>query len=694
MSLGTSLERSTSESNVWDSSGAWNPWHVLRVKVEEGSIPEDSSKKKKKRLGKGGLSVSQQTTIIRPVLLKWWGDGGWCPFDVDEMDFRHCNIPPHRISDNTSVRVILNTCDQKHQAFLFYAIGNPRKGVVTATIMGAITREEIKKNNEAVRISALHRIRELGAEEFRQQMREIYATNDNEKAHASKRIDLKRCIFPFPLKRRLLRISKKERITLDEVYARMVKFVSAVGWNDTVNDDQMWDGWRPQPRPKWFTCDTTWSRHEFASRHRDLKGMSEYVNIAGYLFGGVAAAVNFDYAEMRHRAERRRLEFFFVKWYSTEESVRFLIKENGMEELLNKEIDEKALEEYKRRNLVKHKELLKITGMADLKKPKNSASNQVSVLLQKIEESEREKEGSISTALPTSYGLLHFNECPPFILQDGASLNRGKVMIFYNEVKDVILYWMEKDQIYANGTVRSNLAFYQRSHLMAFAHDAEITAKDIEERIKTTVGGGMHRVNLSIKSNNAKECGSLDINIEELLEFSPPCIKGMLKTCERETRSLKFNERAVFGRYLAGLGIPMTAYDSIAYPLFVADCNKNDIRDSSEKAYKRTWDGKALWSGKYNNLSCMAIKRAMEESSTPKERCNCPYVDPAKIFNKNFTSLCRDQWKLKHEGDEDALNELYFPSQHVYASVKVKRRRSHMKIGYGESDDDNNSNNK
>ena len=521
------MEKSLSGSNVWDSRGLWNPWHVLRVKVNENSIPVDL--RKNKRLGKGGMSVLQQSAIIKPLLLEWWEKGNWCPYDSDEIDFKHCNLPPHRITNKTSVRMVLKNCDEKYQVFLFYAVQNPRKGVVTASIMGVITREEIRNNKELVRISNLHRTREIGAEEFRQKMREIYVACEKDKVETAREVNLKRCIFPFPLKRRLLAISKKEKITLDEVYTRMVKFVSAMGWDEKVNDDQTWDEWRPPSRPKWFTCKPIWSKHEFTSRHQHLRRMSEYIDIAGYLVGGIAAATNPEYAKMRHLAERRRLEFFFTKCFDTEESVRCLIKENGMEELLDKEIDKKTLEEYKRRNPIERKVSTKIISMTPLFKSDNSTTNPSSTFLQKIIETEKEQEENISTALPKYYGVLHVTDCPPSILEDGASLIRGNVKIFYNDVKEVILYWMEIDQIYTNATVRLNPSSYQHSHLHAFADDAIITKKAMQKRAKKTKGGRMHGVNLSIQSGETGKYGNLDIDIEELLELSPPCITQMLK---------------------------------------------------------------------------------------------------------------------------------------------------------------------
>lgn len=680
-----SLKRSSSAgTNVWTSGGSYNPWDILRLNIEEDGVPVD--KGKRNNVGKGGLTIRQQKQIAEPYLQKWWINGeGWSPFNIENVEFKNCRLDLYIIRATTEVRVKLKKNDEEKEAFLFYSIRNPRKGTLTVNIFGIVTKKEIEQNDRKVRIAELHRSHVLGAEEFRQKMKKVYENNDISNAEMVKLQNLKRYAFLFPL-RRSLTFTEKCGITAKQIESRMVNFVASAGWNETVDSIQAVSGWKPSKKPTWSTGDGLWSKDEFAPRHIELQGIGEYTDVASYLLGGIAAAIDLDYAELRKRAEKQRLKLFFSKWYNTENSIQYLLRKNGMIHLLGEPVNDDALKEYRKRNLVKQQPSVVLSTMNEMTSCAINNKNTISSsMLQKLEaEKKKAEENNSKLVLPEYYGLMHFTECPPSLLECGASLVRGKVMVFFNEIEEVILHLMELDQIFSNGKVRLNEQIYGSSPIFAFAKDALILAKIKQEISKTKIGGNIFNVSISSSSaDNSGKCGNLDIDVEDLLKISPLCVTNMITNCQRQERSLKHYERIALTRFLSGMGIPINVYESIAYPLFVKECEKNGERNTSEAAFRKRWNGKSMFSGKYSNLSCMSVKKVMDGAQSV-EMCKCPFVDIAKMFNVNFTKLCRDHWNKEHKGYENIMKDLYYPSQHVYASLKAKKWKRHIEIESGE----------
>ena len=676
------------ETEVWSSSGAWNPWDILYVKYDHKALVKDPSSNDK--ISKHGVTKTQQKDLATNALGRWWKEGGMSLYDSDNTNFMVCNINSSMIKPTTSIRIRLSVRNLEYEAFLFYSVSNPRPGIISVIIMGARTRKEAVEANGVVVLGDLHRTRELGMKEFRQRMTEIYEKCEKDKQLLIRKREQQRYLFYFPLKRCLLGMSDEDRkCSIDDIYTYMVEFVASEG-RDTNNGE--WGGWRSKRAPEWTRdledyaltdpdfSNIMWTKDEYASNHQLLQGMKEGSIITSYMFSGIGAAVDKEYAELRERSIRRQMGYYFSRQFDTEESIMMLLELNEMEDLLVLDVTDEALNEYKRRNPIKYS-----TNDADVGNGASSSikdgtlDNHLSSLnkLREVKKVNRIIEESI---LPKKYGLIHFTKCPPSIIENGCGISKGHVMLFYDEIEQLVLYWMECDQIETNGLVKSNLKFYEESLIFSFISDALITAKEMTIRDAVVVGGAITTTSITADPTS-KKMGELNIDMEDLLEFMPPCMKGIINNCKKNSRSMKHGERLPFSRFLAGLGIPMSVYDAISYPLFVSECKRTG-RPDTMKDFKRRWDGKAMWEGKYSNITCLSIKKAMDAGGDGGDRCKCPYVGIAKFYGKNFTTMCEDEWRTAHPGEGDALKLLYFPSQIVYASLKVRRRKGHQLVKY------------
>jgi len=642
------------------------PWHTLKVACRD---PPEKGKK---------LSYKQQKKAAVSALEKWWDEGRrGAAVETEYMEFVWCNLPPARITKRSGVKLKLEKYEETKQAFLFYSTANPSEGVVTIKLMGVVSREDVKKNNNLVRLCELARERDYGAAQYRAYMQELRDQANKKKAQQMELKMIRNWCFMFPLKTVLETVGRGKMITTDELHARMVKFVTEIGWQNDVAESKSaklgWEGYRLPTGTDLYKIETKWRGKEYAGRHKELRGMPHRIDVAGYLLGGVAAAVDRAYYDFRMRAEQRRLDFLFTMRFTKEPEIRELLSFNNMTHLLGEKITEVAAREFEKRYWTKAQQEQYSTRNNENKtstedEPRHLASSILATLEKKVAEAEMPPEA------PRYFGTVHVTDCPPGILEKGALVRKGMVMVFYNEIRPCLDHWMETDQVYVNGLVRANLKRFQKGNVLAFATDTIMAVADKQEYAKHNVGGGKKYVSLFGKNDDGGTCIPLDIEIEELLEMSPPCITNMLNSAQTEKRSLKWNERQAFARYLAGMGVPIEVYDSIAYPLYVAECKKEGNKKDDMASYKRTWKGDKLWSGNFANLNCAGILRKMQEGGS-NHHCKCAYTESAKLFGFSPTAMCKLAWLEKHPDDQNILKDVHFPSQLVYASAKAKKRR-------------------
>jgi len=333
---------------------------VATARPPKGKEELDSPEK-----GRNSVSWAERERALLPELRRWWEAGeGWSPYSInsndgddDDVCFYRLKCQVHRIKWNKRWECNLSKIpNSERKLVVFYVTECLSDRKVRGIILGCLESSKMRKDG-TVAARDLVRSREVGAEAWRSRMAGIYRGDAERRERESEMICRKTRVFAFPLWDPPYDIPEDMRPRGDllagehddAVMQRCCTFVTSYGWNEFVEEKEMWEDWCfPPPPPSWVSGEW-WAMDPPLARPREIECIPRPLARAAYFYGGLVAGQDEEYAKVRQRVETAHIRYYFHYFFSTEEAILYLLQRNGWDQLLVEPADEAALQEFRLR---------------------------------------------------------------------------------------------------------------------------------------------------------------------------------------------------------------------------------------------------------------------------------------------------------------------------------------------------------
>ena len=617
------------------------------------------------------LTEVERRDAATEYLGDWWNSQDqllyYAPDDVEFVYLGEAD--PDTLKGNMAVGTRHECPDTK--VYVFYLIApsrGPRGYQISIAVLGCATAEmAVNMGDGQIRLDRLLQRCDMGYAEFYAKRPKLVkvsdAVHDGESGAVVQRelwrydfeiadqieCTERRRLFIFPVRSVAIPWlgGSVERVPKHVQLRRNAWFIGEAGWDNTVGEKEQWAIWDEEARPTTSKVAADGYRpaalQVLASEHRAL--------LSAYFVGGVSAALwPALYAETRAKVEHSYLRYQLTKggFDAREDRAIQLLEHNGCYQW--------------------------IAGLA------TDADKQLFSRLHPAH------------ALPRYAGWIPVAKCPPrFVLERG--MTRGNVRFFYPDIAPVVARLMELDQRLINSFVEEAPQRFIEADptvLDIWSYTEDVIAEK-RDGVKDIFGARGTATAASNSKSIAKGGNELELTLEQLVAYMPPCMRRMVESAQRTPRYLRDGERHWFARFLKGLGYSESTYNDLLRPHFNAERTALGL-PHGDGDWTVAWDAKQVFQKKdYSKPTCARVventfdapgtrinpaTKAVEKG----KMCICPYARTAKFRNpdsdiENLASaaskMCFDDWaKTNPSKVRETEKPLYYPQQHIYYNMR------------------------